>query len=174
MSKVAQPKTYTLKPSWKQFFFGYLAGIVLIPLAGIGLIILYFVRKKQKGVRYVITDTQISSINSRYHRNLDLVNIKGITVRQNWIQETLGIGTLLLQTSASGMNLIGLEHPWRFKELLEKAVAAQQKAREKQRSETRKPDFEPGTMDKMDYLTGLWQQGLISDEDFEKERKHFN
>jgi hypothetical protein len=28
-------------------------------------------------------------------------------------------------------------------------------------------------MERMDYLTGLWQQGLVSDDDFEKEKKHF-
>jgi hypothetical protein len=28
-------------------------------------------------------------------------------------------------------------------------------------------------MDKINYLTGLWQQGLISEEDYKKECKHF-
>ena len=44
---------------------------------------------------------------------------------------------------------------------------------QEKKTERPEPEHEPGSMDRMDYLTGLWQQGLISDRDFDKEKRHF-
>jgi len=40
----------------------------------------------------------------------------------------------------------------------------------KKKEPIKNPSIQTG---KMDYLTGLWQQGLLSDEDYHNERKHF-
>ena len=72
------------------------------------------------------------------------------------------------------MVLRGIENPFNLKGMLDKAISAEKKRQqEKKRTEPREPDHDPGTMERMDYLTGLWQQGLVSDEDYEKEREHF-
>ena len=174
MPDKADEKSYTLTPSWKHFFKGYLFSILTIPLAGIGLIALYFVRKKHKSRKYVITDTRISAIDAKYHRNIDLVNIENVEVRQSWLQKKFGIGNLLLKTSASELTIAGIENPGQLKEILEKAIYAEvQRQKEREKTKPREPEYSPGSMDRMEYLTGLWQQGLISDEDYEKERKHF-
>lgn len=174
MSTESQNKQITLSPSWKHYFIGYLLSILAIPLFGIGLIALYFVRKKHKGTRFAVTDTQISSIDSKYHRNIDLVNVEEVTIEQTWLQEKLNVGTIVLKTSAASMELIGMEQPTQLKQTLEKAIAVQKQQQEKQDFRTTQdPKYKPGSMEKMDYLTGLWQQGLLSDEDFENERKNF-
>lgn len=169
-----EEKSLTLTPSWKHFFLSYLLSILAIPLAGIGFIALYFVRKKHTDKKYVVTDTLISSVDNRYTKNVDIINISDVEMQRNWLQQKLGVGTLILRTSATTMHLEGIENPDRVKNILETAIKAQaKKAEEAQKRKPREPDFKPGSMDKMEYLTGLWQQGLISEEDYEKEKKHF-
>ncbi|NGP76925.1 PH domain-containing protein [Balneolaceae bacterium YR4-1] len=174
MTKSSEKKSYTLTPSWKHYLSGYLLSILAVPLAGIGLIGLYFVRKRHKSTRYIITDTQISSIDSKYQRNVDLVNIENIELEEGWWKRKLGIGNLILHTSASELNITGIENPRELKDLLEKAISAEiRKQQEEEKNKPKEPKYSPGSMDKMEYLTGLWQQGLISEDDYENERKHF-
>jgi hypothetical protein len=174
MAENSEEKSFTLTPSWKQYFTAYLLSIIAIPLAGAGLIALYFVRKKHKSRKFILTDTQISVVDSKYHRNVDLVNVDEVKIQQSWLQKKLGIGNILLKTSASEVKLAGIESPGELKEILEKAIYAEvQRQKEREKTKPKEPKYSPGSMDRMDYLTGLWQQGLISDEEFEKERKHF-
>jgi hypothetical protein len=174
MSSGSSEKSFELRPSWKQFFGAYILSILAIPLFGIGLITLYFIRKKHKKIIYKITDLYIARIDDRYEHKVDLVDITNIETRQSWLQKKLHIADLVLQTSASNMVLGGLQEPGRLKSILEQAIEAEKVRREQQqKTNAREPDYKPGSMDKINYLTGLWQQGLISDEDYKKERKYF-
>ena len=174
MAKSSQSDTISLSPSWKNHLLGYTLSILFIPLFGLGLIGLYWIYKRQHRESYEFSNTQIRSRDDKYQRNIDLVNIQKVELRQSWLQEKARVGDLVLHTSASSMTLHGLENPKNLKSLLEKAITAE-KQRQQQREKTKpkEPEYNPGTMDRMDYLTGLWQQGLVSDEDYEKEKKHF-
>ncbi|MDZ7692755.1 MAG: PH domain-containing protein [Balneolaceae bacterium] len=175
MASQSQSKQVTLSPSWKQHFIGYVLSVLTIPIFGLGLIAFYFVRKKHKGTSYKVTDTQISSTDTKYQRNIDLVNIEDVQIQQSWLQEKLGIGTLVLSTSAASMDVVGMEEPEKLKNIIEQAIATQKEQQKKQDVRRhREPKYQPGTMEKMDYLTGLWQQGLISDDDFENEKRISN
>jgi len=174
MENNSPDKTVTLTPSWKNHILGYVISVLLIPVLGIGLLGLYWVYKRQTGYSYLFSDTQISSRDSKYQRNVDLSSIEKVKVQQSWVQEKMGVGDLILHTSASSMTLLGMENPRNLKGLLDKAIKAEHKRlQEQKQTEPKTPDHNPGTMDRMNYLTGLWQQGLVSDEDYENERKHF-
>jgi len=174
MSSASSDKFFELQPSWKQFFWAYTLSIFAIPLFGIGLIAFYYTRKKHRQIIYKISDLHITCIDDRYEHKVDLVDITDIETRQTWLQEKMHIADLVLQTSASKMVLGGLQEPGRLKNILEQAIEAEKVRREQQqKTNAREPDYKPGSMDKINYLTGLWQQGLISDEDYRKERKHF-
>ena len=174
MNRSAEDQKFTLRPSWKHFFWPYLLSILAIPLLGLGLIALYVVRKKHKSITYTITDTQIATTDDTYEQHVDLVDIDTIKLQQKGLQQKLGVGTLFLHTSTCKMELAGIQQPYQIKEILEEAIQSEQKRQEKQQETTaRQPKYNPGSMPKLDYLTGLWQQGLISDEDYEAERKHF-
>lgn len=173
MAEPPENKSVTLTSSWKQYFIAYLLSVLAMPLFGIGIIALYFVRKKQLSKRYEVTDTHIS-IDSKYRRNVDLVDIREVAVRQNWLQEKLNVGTVVLKTSAATIELVGMERPVSLKQMIQTAASAQKNRGGKQSFRERPdPTHKPGSMDKMDYLTGLWQQGLLSDEDYKQEKKHF-
>jgi len=174
MSDQSNSKTLSLEPSWKNHIAGYIISVLLIPIFGIGFIGFYLVRKRQKKYAYTFSDTRISSRDDKYHRNIDLINIDSVSVEQSWLQEKMGVGNIVLQTSASSMTLRGMETPDNLADIIKKAIAAElQRLQQKKESKPAKPQHKPGEMDRMDYLTGLWQQGLVSGEDFEKERKNF-
>jgi hypothetical protein len=174
MTQESTSKSFTLHISWKNHLLEYVLSILLIPVLGLGLLALFWVWKRQNRITYQVTDRKITSRDNQYQRNVDLLSIKQVEVKQSWLQEKMDVGDLKLHTSASSMTLYGMENPYNLKGLLEKAIAAeQQRHQQQEKTKPREPDYDPGSMEKMDYLTGLWQQGLVSDEDFEEERKHF-
>ncbi|HLR24400.1 MAG TPA: hypothetical protein VK112_00945 [Fodinibius sp.] len=173
MDYSSSQKSVTRQISWKNHAVGYLLSVLLVPLFGIGLVGLYWTWKRQHRVKYEMSDTQIASIDDLYRRNVDLFSIRRVEVVQSWLQEQLSVGDVHLQTSASELILYGMDDPYQLKGILEKAIAAEKELRqEEQKSpEPRKPEYGPGQMERINYLTGLWQQGLLSDEDYEKERR---
>ncbi len=71
---------------------------------------------------------------------------------------------------------MGQPNPENLSDMISAAIRAERKRIEELNRVEVSPQEEPpspGTLDKLDYLTGLWQQGLLSDEDFKKEKKHF-
>ncbi|MGF1669780.1 MAG: PH domain-containing protein [Balneolaceae bacterium] len=171
---MAGEKKIELTPDWRSWFWWYLWGILLIPLFGIGIYIIWRANKSRKAFHYEIYDRYIISRDSKYTQRMELANITGVNVRQRWIDKKFSSGDILLSTAAATMEIRGVRDPHQMAGAIEHAVAAEKKRLEQ--SKARKPSEEhhpPGTLDKMNYLTGLWQQGLISNEDFEKERKHF-
>lgn len=164
-------KSLTLEPHWKAFFLYYALSVLLIPVIGIGLIGLWLTRRKQKSVYYVITDDTISAHTHEYVQNLDIVNIESIIVRQKGLQHRFNVGNLLIKTPEREMVMVGIQNPEKMKDTFDTAVAAAKaKLREKEKTKPRPQPKNPGEMERINYLTGLWQQGLISDEDFEAEK----
>jgi membrane protein YdbS with pleckstrin-like domain len=171
MSKEEQDKRVILHPNWRHFFFRYLLAIVTIPLVGAGIAMLYRLQKKLSQIQYIITDDHITVNDHKYSHNVDLVDIKNIELQQSRFHHLLGIGTLKLVTSASDMKIEGIANPEKYKQILEKAIFLETNREQTQSvSPPAGPSYQPGNMGKINYLTGLWQQGLLSDDDFQEER----
>lgn len=169
-------KSIELNPNWKRWFWGYFFGIILIPVVGIGIAVLWVVHSRRKKISYTVTDRQIEQRDQKISQTIDLANIKTLDVEQNWLERKFDIGDIVLSTETRSMRLKGQENPAKLSDMISAAVRAERKRIDEinQVQKTPKEDLPPpGTLDKMDYLTGLWQQGLLSDEDFEKEKKHF-
>ena len=169
-------KSIELKPSWKRWFWGYFFGVLLIPLFGIGIGVLWVVHSKRKNISYTVTDRQIEHRDQKISRKIDLANIKTLDVEQNWLDKKFSIGDLTLSTETRKITLKGQPNPENLSDMISAAVRAERKRIEELNRANETPEEEPpspGTLDKLDYLTGLWQQGLLSDEDFKKEKKHF-
>ncbi|MEX2435409.1 MAG: PH domain-containing protein, partial [Balneolaceae bacterium] len=167
-------KKIVLKPSRKSLFWWYVLGVLLIPLLGFGFYLIYRTHKTYSLVRYTITDHKIQAVGTVYTENVDIVNIRDVEIRTRWIDKYFGIGDLILKTDEKSMELLGMENPERLSEMILHAADAERKRLETSRKKKPEPEpAAPGTLDKLDYLTGLWQQGLLSDEDFKKEKKYF-
>lgn len=165
-----------LRPNWKRWFWGYAIGVLLIPLLGLGLFIIWRVYNTQRSYLYTVTNRRIKSVDRTFSSSVDLSNIIEVSVTQNLFQNLFGIGDVKVATDSREIVLLGQEDPEQLAETLRHAVQAEKKRIEQSKNIRKRPEppAPPGTLDKMDYLTGLWQQGLISEEDFKKEKKHFD
>jgi len=168
-------KSIELRPDWKRWFWGYFFGILMIPLAGIGLFILWKVHSKKKSYVYKVTDRQIKAVGDNVSQTVDLANITNLDVEQNWFDKKFGIGDITLITRSRQIKLLGQTNPQSLAETISRAIHSERKRIEDLNKTKPKPvePPPPGTLDKLDYLTGLWQQGLISNEDFKKEKQNF-
>ncbi|MFY0696360.1 MAG: hypothetical protein JXR11_00750 [Balneola sp.] len=167
-------KSIILTPSRKNYFWGYLIGVLLIPLL-IGIVVIWFINRKRNSIQYQITDTSVSKVTKEDKTQLELINILETSVSQTGLQKLLGIGNVKLKANISALILEGIEKPESFLEKIDTAIAYQkEKLKASEKIKPRKPTHDPGTLEKLDYLTGLWQQGLISDEDYDQERKKFS
>ncbi|MCP9290209.1 PH domain-containing protein [Gracilimonas sediminicola] len=160
-------KSITLTPSWKAFFWQYFFGVILIP-ALVGIYLIWKTRKAQNGISYTITDRKITVVDGHISQNIDLADIRKVVAGE----KRFGVGSVILKTSGREVELIGLKNPEAISQSIEKAVEAELKrlAAEKE-AKPREPEYEPGSMDRLEYLTGLWQQGLMTDEDFKAEKE---
>lgn len=164
-----QIKHITLTPSHKAFFRSYGIGVLLSPLL-IGFYLLWKTYKRQKSTLYIITDRLITIQEEHHSQNIDLTSIESVKSSD----ERWGIGTITLQTKSGTFELIGLKNHQRIARAIEAAVQSElRKANVGDRIKNTDIEKNPVNFDRLDYLTGLWQQGLISEEDFRKERRNF-
>ena len=169
-----EKKQVQLNPEKSHYFWQYVWGIILIPLFGIGLYLLYRIQKKRESIVYIVTDDTITKKTGSYSENIDLINITNITVKQSKFNERFDIGNLRIHTSTRSLKLEGLKNPYGVSNLILKAAEAERaRIAEAKKLKPEEPQTPPGTLDRLDYLTGLWQQGLLSDEDYLEEKKHF-
>lgn len=167
-------KSVKLKPKLSYHFWWYCLGVLLAPLLGYGVYLILKKRRELQAVTYRITDDTITIEEVNYRENVDLVNIHSAEIEQRWMDERFGIGTVILKTDSREVKLKGVEQPERLSDMILQAAAAiRERLKNEQKRERSIPDRNAGSLDKMDYLTGLWQQGLITNEEYEKERRHF-
>ena len=166
-------KKIELQPKKSHNFWWYVVGVLLIPLLA-GIYLLYKKVKELSEIHYKITDKTITSVSSSYTESVDIANINDVKIDQRWIDKQFGIGNLQLVTNTRKVDLIGLENPKNIADLIMKAAEAERyKIEQQQKKERVETKSSPGSLDKLDYLTGLWQQGLISNDDYLREKKHF-
>lgn len=167
-------KSITLTPSHKSLFWWYLLGIVLIPLFGVGIYLIYRFYKTHASIEYTITDRSITARDSKVEEKVDLINIEKVDVEQKWIDEKFDVGDLEIKTESRTIRVTGMEAPSRLAGMIYTAAEAERKRiSELQKKNETRHFSPPARNDRIDYLTGLWQQGLISEEDFLREKKHF-
>lgn len=166
----SQPqKTICLKPSWKAFFWQYFFSAITIPFI-IGIFTFWRTWKNHHSHVYEVSDSSISFKVKGSSEKIDLASIKTVSVKKR----ILGVGDILFQTNVRELRLIGLENAEIIASSIEQAVEQILLSRKKSESVSPEiPTYGAGEMDRMDYLTGLWQQGLISQEDYEAEKKKF-
>lgn len=167
-------KAINLKPSYAYQFWGYIIGVLLVPLFGIGLVVIYMAYRKQSAITYEMGNQSITKTNSTYSETIDLADIQEINIQQGWIDKKLNVGKLVLITEQKTVELVGIQNPHSLSDLILQAAKAERiRLKKKDKIPTPPSDEAPISLDRLDYLTGLWQQGLLSDEDFKKEKKHF-
>lgn len=166
-------KMIELQPKKSHNFWWFVLGILLAPIL-VGFYLLYKKYSELSNTHYKIMDQTITTVNPTYTETVDIANINDVKIHQRWIDEQFGIGSLQLITNTRKVDLVGLENPKNLADMILKAAEAERYRIEQQTTkEKNKKQSAPGNLDKLDYLTGLWQQGLISNDDYLQEKKHF-
>jgi len=163
-----------LHPAKATYFWWYLLGVILVPLLGAGLILIYVKYKELSSINYKIKDYEIEVISPDYNEKTDLSSIKDASVKQRWIDKQFSIGTVQLHTHSKTTELQGIRNPRQIADIILQAAEAE-RMRIQDRKKTKpvqKESEAAGTIDRLEYLTGLWQQGLITNEEFKAERKN--
>lgn len=172
-----QEKSYTLKPSWKKYIPYYLLCLLLMPLFGIGLLLAAFIFMIHYTAFYRITDDKIMIKKfGKEPVSLSIIGIDSTRTEYSWLDQQIGIGSLVIthQKDTAEYILDGLVEPEKLRSALDLAIQQERKHREQKKDvEDYTPPYSPGTLDPMNELVGLWQQGLITDEQFEEEKKKF-
>jgi hypothetical protein len=166
-------KMIELQPKKSHNFWWYVICVLLIPLL-VGFYLLYQKIRELSDTHYKITDKSITSVTTTYTETVDIANINDVKISQRWIDKQFGIGSLQLITNTRKVELLGLKNPKNLADMILKAAEAERYRMEQQAKKEREKNKPSHTnLDKLDYLTGLWQQGLISNDDYIQEKKHF-
>ncbi len=167
-------KSIVLHPSWKNYFLLIILGIILAPLL-VGIVLLWLAYYKRTNTQFLISDHSIVEKQKSESKKVELVDINETRIVQSSWEKFLKIGNIHLQANVSEIVLEGISEPQSLLDKIDTAIAYQKELLNQKKSlERKEPQFDPGSLDKLDQLTGMWQQGLISDEDFEEERKKFS
>lgn len=169
-----EERTVRLQPDWKQWFWHWVAGVVLTPLFGIGLILLWRQYTAFRELSVEVTDHEIRISKRDGSTRIPIQSIRETTVQQSWLDHQFDIGRVRLEADNGTFILEGMNRPERLATMILNA-AEQERARLARLEEevAKKPGPPPLQTDRVNDLTGLWQQGLLSDEDFLREKKHF-
>lgn len=151
----------------------YLPIVILIALGTLSTVNRY---RQLFREQYVISDTAIQIQTSKDDRTYILTNIREISSKEYWWLPFSKMGKIEIYANGRYSILRGIKDAKETAAIILMAVEAAI-ANKKKRPETshyQPPIHTPGTLEPMNDLVGMWQQGLISDEDFESEKRKFN
>jgi len=126
--------------------------------------------------QYVISDTSIQIQTSKDDRTFILTNIRDISSKEYWWLPFSKLGKIEIYANGRYCTLRGIKDAKETAAIILMAVEAAIANRRKRPETThyQPPVHSAGTLEPMNDLVGMWQQGLISDEDFESEKRKFN
>lgn len=172
-------KSIVLRPDWRVFFTSFALGILATPLLGLGLILLRRTWLRWKTEYYEISDSEITLHSESGRQTVPLWLIESCTVDREGLTGRFGLQTIALQTASRSFSepplMRGLTGAEATARLIEQAADSErQRMAMREQTEREQPTHPSGTLEPMNDLVGLWQQGLISDEDYERERQKFS
>lgn len=181
-SSTGKGRSIDFRASRLLHFWGYLAGLVLIPAAGIGFVLLWRLERNVARIGLTLEDrrvrirTGLDPRDPEAERIVDASAILRVETRPlappaGW----LGVETLVLHAGAGDIRVPGLKQAGRIRKALEAIVA--EAAERKRKADSQRPRgtlTKPGSTDQLNELTLLWQQGLITDEEFDAQKRNFS
>lgn len=150
------------KAKWQMLLFGY------------GFFVMQKLNKQLAAVSYKVFDDRIELVDPSQNLNttLRIQDLVAVKRTQSPNQSKFGLCDLHLQTDKETAVMVGIEKGEQLEDVL--IIAIEKEKRRKAMQERAKGDyteFRIGGLENMNDLVGMWQQGLISDEDFEAEQR---
>lgn len=143
-----------------------------MPLYGVGLLLLGWGLWRWRKSHWIVYDRHLELVRHGVSETVTLDSLTRARVTQGALERRFGLGTLILETESRIWSLPSLRGAVSAAGILNQAIEV---LATKKRPKSARPEspLSPQQMNRMDELTSLWKQGLISDEDFERERRHF-
>jgi len=141
-------------------------------LAAWVLVTLYQYREL-KSEKYLVSDHSIQVVTSTDDSTVSLINITDIISRKYWWLPFANLGEIEIQVSGKKHYLKGIQDALGTAGIIKLAVdAAIAKSRQQNRPIMYQPPLHPaGTLEQMNDLVGLWQQGILTDDEYQIEVK---
>lgn len=160
----------TLLPVSRLRWPWYLLGILLTPLFGYGIYLLIRKHRHFSALEYLISDTGIEIRDENGTRFVALETINGGNAVYPWWLKSAEVGHITLLHDLGSDTLYGLEHPDQILEMILVSAANLRNAA-KPAPSVSIPLHDAGALDPLNDLVGLWQQGMITDDEYEAERR---
>jgi hypothetical protein len=165
-------KHIVYKPDWRIYRFQFLLSIILIPLI-IGIPLFAFYYFKMQRISYRISDTKIE-ISDTDIISIQFKEIREFELRVLPIFLNKNTGDIIIKTSSATYVLRSLtSYENLFDALSYQLELIKNINDEKILRERIQIKADPGTLERLNDLLGMWQQGIISDTDYWAERRKF-
>lgn len=180
------PEVSSFRPDWRIFLLPYIIGIVLVPFLGAGIWIIFHYRKRWKNMIYKISDSAVHYQADQMETVIPLSAIQSCETSYPPLSRKFGYGSIIIsylkqndpteKTDRPGTAVLqGIHSAEEIALLIENAAFSERERIDMRlEAESGKPAHPTGTLDKKNELVGLWQQGLITEEDFQHEMKQFD
>lgn len=164
-------KEYILRPKLRRYWPHYLLGILTAPLAGVGIWWILRIRNRAAAVAYRVNDTGIAFERDGSASVLSLEQITMASVSAPWVARVCGLGDIHIETADGRTERMeGIDDAETVASLIN-AATAQARANAAKRPIPPPPLAPAGSLEPLNDLVGLWQQGLITDEEYDTERR---
>lgn len=166
--------TYSLQPEFQHYLIPFAIAMLLIPVLFIGMFIIYYYRTLMRETWYHISNDRITRTFRNKSTQILLTGISELHVSYNWLHEKFGLGNVHIKGDGKEVVLEGVSNPVQLMETIQ--LAADQLKQYSKAELNPKSDFEDlktGAAEQMNYLVGLWQQGLITNEEYKIEREKY-
>ncbi|HBX37014.1 MAG TPA: hypothetical protein DEG76_06910 [Pseudohongiella sp.] len=102
---------------------GFVISVLLIPVFGVGILILLWWYLQTKAARLTVTDTEIiyeTGLLNKEHSEVSLQSIRTVRVKQSFFDRIFGVGTIAIYTAGDNPEIIakGMPDPNRIRELV--------------------------------------------------------
>lgn len=156
-----------LKPHPLGWLYHWVICVLTVPLFGIGLVAGFFLWKHIRSISYRLGDADVSIVSGQ-----ETITISWDDVSEVYAESRAGrLGHIVIISQEIRYRLTFLEDAFSLAETINSMLASRQRVSDVPQSSPI-PQVEM-SVDRLNDLTALWQQGLISEEDYQKERRHF-
>lgn len=121
---------FEVKPAYRAYLGLMVWGILLLPVAGIGLLLLLRAWYRVASTRYRLTTQRLfvqKGLIAKELEEVELFRVKDVALRQGVLDRMLGVGTVVVLSTddtAPRLELSGLREPMVVKETLRNAFRA--------------------------------------------------
>ncbi len=155
-----------LKPHPLGWLYYWVICVLTIPLFGIGLVAGFFLWKHIRSISYRLSDAAVSIGSGQ-----ETITISWDEVSEVYAESRAGrLGHIVIVGHETRYRLTFLEDAFSLADTINQMLVSRNRSDAAQASSIPQVDM---SVDRLNDLTALWQQGLISEDDYQKERRHF-